>query len=264
MPKRCRSAGRAGNQRERFGSQSISLPTAGFHAGGYPSNSGNLRVGPPRRPCAPGAGIGRGDAPGAGSDARGPAWLLRQPRGRSAQPREPDSNGYPPPCKAAVIRSAEQRLPRAKPSTERRQCSSSRNGAVREPNRTAVPPHQKRPRFPLRGAAAVVDRAIELQRRPVSLRAPQAKPASAGRPRAIRPRVGGLGEGLLAHCGLLGAHPRPAQRLLARVGPRRIHRSLSPSSGCRASRPVRTRMPGGVGGAGVSPAPTPLCESRSG
>ena len=48
----------------------------------------------------------------------------------------------------------------------------------------------------------------------------------------------------------------PDQGLLARPRPARIHRSLPPFPGRNANRRMRTRMSGGVGGAGVSPAPT--------
>jgi hypothetical protein len=69
--------------------------------------------------------------------------------------------------------------------------------------------------------------------------------------------LGRLAKGLLARRRLLAAPDRPAQRLLAQDhGPDRIHRPLPPLPGCIANRPVRTRTPGGVGGAGVSPAPT--------
>jgi hypothetical protein len=50
--------------------------------------------------------------------------------------------------------------------------------------------------------------------------------------------------------------PRTAQRLLGRTGPEGVHRPFPPFPGCDANRRMRTRTSGGVGGAGVSPAPT--------
>ena len=50
------------------------------------------------------------------------------------------------------------------------------------------------------------------------------------------------------------------ERLLARAGAAGIQRSLPPSPGCDANRRMRTRTSGGVGGAGVSPAPTRFSE----
>ena len=55
-------------------------------------------------------------------------------------------------------------------------------------------------------------------------------------------------------------HPRPAQRLLGQAGPQRVRRSIPPFPGCNANRRMRTRTSGGVGGAGVSPAPTRSIE----
>ena len=52
------------------------------------------------------------------------------------------------------------------------------------------------------------------------------------------------------------SYPRPAQRLLGQTGPQGIRGSLPPLPGCQANRRMRTRTSGGVGGAGVSPAPT--------
>jgi hypothetical protein len=50
--------------------------------------------------------------------------------------------------------------------------------------------------------------------------------------------------------------PGNAQQLLDQPRPAHIHRQLPSPPGCRANRPMRTRTSGGVGGAGVSPAPT--------
>jgi Galactokinase galactose-binding signature/GHMP kinases N terminal domain len=85
-----------------------------------------------------------------------------------------------------------------------------------------------------------------------------AQPARARHPRASGPRVGLLAEGLLAHRRLPAAPARAAQRLLGRPPPARLQRSLPPSPGRDANRRMRTRTSGGVGGAGVSPAPTRL------
>jgi hypothetical protein len=52
------------------------------------------------------------------------------------------------------------------------------------------------------------------------------------------------------------APARPTERLLDQSRPERIHRPISPRQGCQANRRMRTRTSGGVGGAGVSPAPT--------
>ena len=65
-----------------------------------------------------------------------------------------------------------------------------------------------------------------------------------------------LAQGLLARLRLPSPLPRPAERLLGQTGPQRIHRPLPPFPGCQANRRMRTRTSGGVGGAGVSPAPT--------
>jgi group II intron reverse transcriptase/maturase len=90
----------------------------------------------------------------------------------------------------------------------------------------------------------------------------EANPHQAPQPRRCRhPRPRGLGmgqqpQGVLADRRLMGSHPQPAERLLARAGPSGVHRPLPPFSGCDAIRRMRTRTSGGVGGAGVSPAPT--------
>src|ERR1700681_1895782 len=78
----------------------------------------------------------------------------------------------------------------------------------------------------------------------------------AGHPCRRRAQVGVLAKGLLAHLELSNPPPRAADRLLDRPRPGRVPRPLPPLPGCQANRPVRTRTPGGVGGAGVSPAPT--------
>ena len=77
-------------------------------------------------------------------------------------------------------------------------------------------------------------------------------------PRLAGPQVGLLRPGSLARRGL--GHPCPAlpDRILAEPRSGWIPRSLPSASGCSANRRMRTRMSGGVGGAGVSPAPTRL------
>ena len=77
-----------------------------------------------------------------------------------------------------------------------------------------------------------------------------------GIPAGQGPRVGRLGQGILAHRGLRILNTRPAQRLLDQPRPAGFTRSLPPFPGREANRRMRTRMSGGVGGAGVSPAPT--------
>ena len=87
-----------------------------------------------------------------------------------------------------------------------------------------------------------------------SARSTAAQPDRARNPRTSGPRVGRYAEGPLAHRRLA-----PSTRLPTPTGPSpasRIQRSLPPFPGCNANRRVWTRMPGGVGGAGVSPAPT--------
>jgi hypothetical protein len=69
-------------------------------------------------------------------------------------------------------------------------------------------------------------------------------------------RMVALGQGLLARLGLPDPHPRPTERLLGRTGPEGVQRPLPAFPGCIANRRMRTRTSGGVGGAGVSPAPT--------
>ncbi len=61
--------------------------------------------------------------------------------------------------------------------------------------------------------------------------------------------------GLLADREVVGSHPQPHERLLARAGTAWLHRSLPPSPGCDANRRMRTRTSGGVGGAGSDPGP---------
>jgi hypothetical protein len=77
-----------------------------------------------------------------------------------------------------------------------------------------------------------------------------------GIPKTRGPRMGLLQEGLLAHLQLPDPLPRPAQRLLGRPRPEGVRRPSPPIPGCDANRRMRTRTSGGVGGAGVSPAPT--------
>src|SRR5450755_2838952 len=91
------------------------------------------------------------------------------------------------------------------------------------------------------------------------MEAPQnqaAQPDRVGNPRPRCDRVVLLAQGLLARVRLPNPHPRPAQRLLGQAGPQRVRRSIPPFPGCDANRRMRTRTSGGVGGAGVSPAPT--------
>src|SRR5450755_907426 len=78
----------------------------------------------------------------------------------------------------------------------------------------------------------------------------------AGYTRGRRAQVGVLAQGLLAHLELSNPPPRAADRLLDPPGPGGVPRTLPPFPGCQANRRMRTRTPGGVGGAGVSPAPT--------
>src|SRR5436190_10191266 len=90
-------------------------------------------------------------------------------------------------------------------------------------------------------------------------RAQQAAQLESGRhPRAGRPRMGLLAQGLLAHLELSRPRPRPTQRLLGRHWPERVRRTVPPHPGCDANRRMRTRTSGGVGGARVSLAPTRL------
>src|SRR5438045_2594508 len=91
---------------------------------------------------------------------------------------------------------------------------------------------------------------------------PAAQPACAGHARASGPRVGRFAEGTLADRRFLCPFPRPTEYLLDEPGPYRIHPFPPPFPGCNANRRMRTRMSGGVGGAGVSPAPTRLCVTR--
>src|SRR6516225_4138 len=95
---------------------------------------------------------------------------------------------------------------------------------------------------PLEGMEALLDTA--------------AQPARTGNARASSPRVGRLTEGSLASRRLLRPSARAAHRLLDRPRPAGFHHSVSPFQGRNANRRMRTRTSGGVGGAGVSPAPT--------
>ena len=83
--------------------------------------------------------------------------------------------------------------------------------------------------------------------------------AQTTRPRYLRderPTMGDFAQGVLAHRGIQSPLHRLAQRLLDQTGPAGIPRPLPPFPGRDANRQMRTRMSGGVGGAGVSPAPT--------
>ena len=80
-------------------------------------------------------------------------------------------------------------------------------------------------------------------------------PASARNARQGGPGVGHDQQGLLARSTHL-PQTRPTRHLLGRAGPEGIHRPLPPFPGGLANRRMRTRMSGGVGGAGASPAPT--------
>ena len=75
-------------------------------------------------------------------------------------------------------------------------------------------------------------------------------------PRGPGPPVGLHPQGILAHRRVSAAPARPTKRLLEEPRPEGIHRPLPPLPGCQANRRMRTRTSGGVGGAGVSPAPT--------
>ena len=77
-----------------------------------------------------------------------------------------------------------------------------------------------------------------------------------------RPPMGVLAQGLLAHRRLPSPRHRAAQRLLDRPRPAGVPRTLPPLPGCQANRRMRTRTSGGVGGAGVSPAPTRSRETH--
>ena len=78
-----------------------------------------------------------------------------------------------------------------------------------------------------------------------------------------RPRVGVLPQGLLAHLELSRPRPRAAQRVLGQPWPARVRRTVPPFPGRNANRRMRTRTSGGVGGAGVSPAPTRSIENNT-
>ena len=86
-------------------------------------------------------------------------------------------------------------------------------------------------------------------------------PASAGNARQGGPRVGHDQQGLLARSTHL-PQARPTRRLLDRAGPEGIRRPLPPSPGHDANRRMRTRMSGGVGGAGLA-RPRPDPEART-
>lgn len=70
--------------------------------------------------------------------------------------------------------------------------------------------------------------------------------------------------GYRAYRRLRPAPTRPAKRLLAQPRPTGIHRPLPPFPGRDANRRMRPRTSGGVGGAGVSPAPTRFALSAAG
>jgi hypothetical protein len=72
-----------------------------------------------------------------------------------------------------------------------------------------------------------------------------------------------LAQGVLARLRLADPHPRPAERVLGKTGPEGVHRPLPPFPGSDANRRMRTRTSGGVGGAGVNPAPTRSIGLRS-
>src|SRR6266540_874551 len=82
------------------------------------------------------------------------------------------------------------------------------------------------------------------------------QPAITRRPAWQSPRVGQHQQGTLADRRLLDPLHDPDPGLLGTPRPSGIPRSLPPFPGRDANRRMRTRMSGGVGGAGVSPAPT--------
>src|SRR5215210_2731241 len=88
------------------------------------------------------------------------------------------------------------------------------------------------------------------------------QPALARRPAWQGPPVGQHQQRTLAHRRLLDPDHHPDQGILDQPRPARIPRPLPPFPGRDANRRMRTRMSGGVGGAGVSPAPTrfAVCE----
>ena len=83
-----------------------------------------------------------------------------------------------------------------------------------------------------------------------------AKPSGAGHPRPQSSPVGEQPEGLLAHVGFACFAVGHADRVLDQAWPGADRRTCPSSSGALANRRMRTRTSGGVGGAGLTPAPT--------
>src|SRR5271157_5792983 len=88
------------------------------------------------------------------------------------------------------------------------------------------------------------------------LRRQAPQPAVARNPRRSGPPVGGQPEGLLAALRIRPAQSSHANQLLDRPWSRTARRSSPPPPGALANRRMRTRMSGGVGGAGLTSAPT--------
>jgi RNA-directed DNA polymerase len=84
---------------------------------------------------------------------------------------------------------------------------------------------------------------------------------SLGVPAGKAHELGQHQQGTLADRRFLDPLHDPDQGLLDQPRPPGIPRSLPPFPGCNANRRMRTRMSGGVRGAGVSPAPTRLRRS---
>ena len=103
-----------------------------------------------------------------------------------------------------------------------------------------------------------------------ALRRKASQPPIPRYPRLAGSPVGGQPEGLLAALGLRSASASHADQLLDRSWSGADRRSCPSSSGALANRRMRTRTSGGVGGAGLTPAPrAPLrfsgpCRSATG
>jgi hypothetical protein len=144
--------------------------------------------------------------------------------------------------------------PLADPARRQRRDRAERRVARRPPL-----PQQTLPRG---GPRPREERKTTTERRPASARAPTILPTSYTTSWDLTREWGRLTAGVLAHRGLRCPQPRPAERLLERSAPRRLQRSIPPFPGCAATRRMRTRMSGGVGGAGVSPAPYPILTAN--
>ena len=191
-----------------------------------------------------------------GPDRRGPCWgsasSSEGARSRSGSTPRPAS-GPRIACAASPPAAGASRWSGGSP----RSTASAEGG--RPTSRWPTPPRYSRSL--MSGCAAGCGRSGG---RSGSARRPDGATCNCWESRRNRLANGPFAQGPLAKRTFRAPAPRLAQRLLAPTGTARVHRSLPPSPGRDANRRMRTRTSGGVGGAGVSPAPTRLVAACRG